>query len=322
MRPLISILIPVYNVQQYLAGCLESVCTQSYRNLEIILVDDGSTDGSKDVYEAYAQKDTRIRIIKQKNSGVAAARTAALGAASGEYLMYVDSDDSISENAVELMLARIQRDNSDLVIARHIHVFPDMVLQQESKTVIPQGTYSKDQILNFFGEGQKFTMAMWGKLFSRAVLEGIVFPPLRFGEDCWVFPEYISRCNTVSVMDDIVYNYYVRSGSITQTRQDAIRLDALKGDLHTIKFFIESGFMNSAKKRFSYAMGNVVLIRRKKYAREVIREALDAPTLSRIRRGQPLKVKLKWLSMYVPIIYPVGRAFLRTCSWLRGNKRN
>lgn len=285
MRPLISILIPVYNAQQYLAGCLESVCTQSYRNLEIILVDDGSTDGSKDVYEAYAQKDTRIRIIKQKNSGVAAARTAALGAASGEYLMYVDSDDSISENAVELMLARIQRDNSDLVIARHIRIFPDITLPQDPNTIIPEGTYSRGQILVFFGLGKTFIMGMTGKLFACAILEGVTFPNLGCGEDCWVFSTYINRCRQVSVVDCAIYNYYMRTGSITHTLNDATHLDSLKGDLHTIKFFIESGFINSAKKWFSYAMGNVVLIRRKKYAREVIREALDAPTLSRIRRG-------------------------------------
>ena len=111
----ISVIVPVYNVEPYLIECLESIINQTYRDLEIILIDDGSTDKSGDICEEYAKKDDRIIVIHQSNQGSASAKNAGLRKASGEYLAFVDSDDFLQEDAYEFMVRQLEEYHADII---------------------------------------------------------------------------------------------------------------------------------------------------------------------------------------------------------------
>ena len=121
-QPLVSIIVPVYNAEQSLPRCLDSICAQTYQNLEIILVDDGSTDDSLTVCRQFAYRDDRIRVLSQTNSGVSAARNNAMETATGKYIQFVDSDDWIDENMTFLLVQRAEREQADFIISHYCRV--------------------------------------------------------------------------------------------------------------------------------------------------------------------------------------------------------
>ena len=122
MEPLISIIVPVYRVEQYLPKCLDSIMTQTYRNLEIILVDDGSPDRCGEICEAYVRKDNRILVVHQENAGLSAARNIGLEIFHGEYLMFVDSDDYLHQDAIRILYERMIADESDIAVGNAVCV--------------------------------------------------------------------------------------------------------------------------------------------------------------------------------------------------------
>ena len=125
MFALVSVIIPVYKVEKYLDRCVESIVNQTYKNLEIILVDDGSPDNCPRICDAWAEKDDRIKVIHKENAGMGMARNSGLETATGEYLMFVDSDDYLSENAVEVLYERMVVDGSDMAVGKHADVYDD-----------------------------------------------------------------------------------------------------------------------------------------------------------------------------------------------------
>ena len=127
-EPLISVIVPVYNVEKYLRTCVDSILVQSYSALEVILIDDGSTDGSPQICDQYAQQDPRIQVIHQKNAGLSAARNAGIDICRGEYLTFIDSDDFIHERFVELLLNACLSNNADIAVGDLERVPEDSVL--------------------------------------------------------------------------------------------------------------------------------------------------------------------------------------------------
>ena len=115
-KKLISVIIPIYNTEQYLKECLDSVCSQSYKDIEIICINDGSTDNSEEITRSYAQQDKRIKLISQKNQGLSITRNNGVSQAQGEYLFFLDSDDTIEQNAIETLYNRAERTQADIVI--------------------------------------------------------------------------------------------------------------------------------------------------------------------------------------------------------------
>ncbi|MDE6870705.1 MAG: glycosyltransferase [Bacteroidales bacterium] len=209
---MLSIIVPVYNVESYLHRCVDSLLGQSYKDIEIILVDDGSTDKSPAICDWYAANDPRVKVIHKENEGQSAARNDALGIAEGEYIGFVDSDDWVEVNYCEVLVSIIE--NSDLAICSH------RILTEENK--ITDKLYGKG-IVRKLDENAlwqeifcKLNNAVWNKLYRKDLIQGISFPLGIFhGEDLLFNLEYINRCKTAAITDLQLYNYYKRANSVT-----------------------------------------------------------------------------------------------------------
>jgi glycosyltransferase involved in cell wall biosynthesis len=211
----ISIIVPVYNAEDYLFRCLDSILDQSLTSYEVILVDDGSTDSSPLICDRYSATDPRFRTIHKPNGGVSSARNAGISLAKGEYLMFVDSDDSLLPDALELMLDGIA--GEDIVIGGYTAFVSGIV----SKHVHPKQTrsYRGSDISSFFENNIRHNCEMldapWAKLFKRKTVGELRFcEDLSYAEDKLFVFTFLSMCTSVHTCDVPVYGYHLRAGSL------------------------------------------------------------------------------------------------------------
>ena len=305
VEPLISIIIPAYNVSDYLPRCLDSVLIQSYTDFEVIIIDDGSTDNTPQICDEYAERDKRVRVLHKENEGVAAARNAGLDMVVGEYIMFVDADDWIHEDALRIMYDRIVADHSDLAIGRHVDVFSDGAVSDLPYKWIQDDVLTPSKIFEMIGKNKRFATALWGKLYKREIIIDIRVPNLRSGEDTWVFPQIIANCKTISVVNCVVYFYFVRANSITHTMNQAVYRDAVCSHLRMTCFLLHNGYVSSAEKHFEGSISYAVKMQDKRSGRDVFLCFLSKEEIKKLLIRQSIKTKIKWLAMYLPFIYNV-----------------
>lgn len=226
MDSLISIVVPIYNVEPYLPRCVDSLLGQTYTNLEIILVDDGSPDNCPKICDEYVKKDNRIKVIHKKNGGLSDARNAGMQVATGEYISFIDSDDWIRPEMIEDMYNRMIEDNSDLVSSGVIWV-------DENGAEIRTATVSKNCVLNteqamseLINDG-KIKQYVWNKLYKTDLIKDIQFDKGKYHEDVFWSYKVIGGAERVSIDKNSYYFYVQRSGSIMGEKYSAKRLDAL-----------------------------------------------------------------------------------------------
>lgn len=216
-NPLISVIIPVYNVGNYLIHTINSAINQTYRNLEIILVDDGSTDRSGDICEDYANKDSRIRVIHQDNAGLSAARNAGVHDSSGEYVTFLDGDDLLASEAIKILLDAALKYGADVVTSSYRRVRP-------SEAFYAAGT---DREFNIMTAGEaleaicfphELSVSSCGKLYRASHTKESAFPHGKTFEDVATIPMIIARAEIVAVGQAELYGYVARPGSITGER--------------------------------------------------------------------------------------------------------
>ena len=215
MRKKISIIIPIYNVEKYLKRCIDSIVNQTYKNTEIILVNDGSPDNCGKICDAYAKNDSRIKVIHKENGGLSSARNAALDIASGEYIMFVDSDDWIYENSLEQLNEYIDMDYD-------IINFKFSFVKENSKELIEthngiKDSYECDLITYidklFSGELNFF---IWNKLYKKSLFDEVRFPEGRNYEDLATIYKLYFNAKSIIVTDYTLYYYWLgNSNSIT-----------------------------------------------------------------------------------------------------------
>lgn len=216
--PLISIIVPVYKVEPYLRECLDSIVNQTYRNLEIILVDDGSPDRSGEICDGYAAADKRITVIHQENKGVSAARNAALDIARGDYIQFVDSDDRIEKNTCETVLHIAEEQHADIVVFG----FKVYFLSGETRNVGTGrcGALDKSAMMGRLIDVDIMN-SLLNKLYSRELFNGIRMTKGRIYEDMDIMYKIIHRSCVIHLMDAILYHYCHREGSLTTQRYQA-----------------------------------------------------------------------------------------------------
>lgn len=205
-KELVSIIVPVFNADRYLAECLDSMLSQTYTNLDIVLVDDGSTDASAELCDSYARKDKRITVIHKKNGGVSDARNVALDMVKGDYITFVDADDILSADAVSLLLTTALEFNADISAARvmkFVDTPPVLKPKQDNKTVVFS---SKEALAAMYY--RKIPGYACGKLFSRIIAQGIRFPVgISFGEDTHWVSYAMKKASRIAISDGTVYYY-------------------------------------------------------------------------------------------------------------------
>ena len=235
-KELVSVIIPVYNVEKYLEKCIDSVLNQTYNNIEIILVDDGSTDNCGTICDEYSKKDDRIKVIHKENGGLSDARNAGIEIATGKFLTFIDSDDFIEDNYIELLYNTLEDYNADLSIASHKVIY--------DKTIMDKSTneeFSGDSklILEKILYDDGVDLSAWGKLYKAELFKEVRYPKDRLYEDSATTYKLIDLSNKIAVCSKPVYNYVIREKSITNNTFSEKKLDLITSTKEMTDFIEE-----------------------------------------------------------------------------------
>lgn len=259
--PIVSIIVPIYKVEPYIEKCIGSILSQSFRDFELILVDDGSPDRCGAICDEYAKSDGRIRVIHQSNQGLSAARNAGLVFAKGQWILFVDSDDWIDAGYVEALYEATKKNNVGISISMTRYVSPTGVLSvvgpSEFLLATPSEIYSEYGLL-----------AVWacGKLIQRDLIGDLKFPVGKIQEDEFFTYKVLFKCPKVAIVASASYNYFQRHDSIVGGKWYHERILALDGMKEQRDFFKDNGFVLAHEavtiRLFFWMLGALRTIRR------------------------------------------------------------
>lgn len=241
----VSVIIPVYNVEKYIRRCLDSIISQTYRNLEIIINNDGSTDSSYEICKEYAGKDGRIKLYSQNNKGLSEARNSVLKHVSGDYFLFVDSDDWLVNEAIEKLVGLKEKYNADCVAGGVEKVTRDSTRRSKLKIDITLfcGREFSYKMLRPFG----YFCYAWGRLFDKKVLDYIHFPENYIFEDVFTMPMVIYNLEKVVRTSEPLYCYRFRRTGLSHSRFQRRSTDEMDAYLAVIRFAIEQDDFRLAK---------------------------------------------------------------------------
>ena len=245
----ISIIVPVYNVEKYLKYCVNSILSQTYKNFEIILVDDGSTDSSGKMCDDFASKDNRIKVIHKKNGGLSSARNEALKIASGDYIGFIDSDDCIVPDFYEYLYNLMKKHNADIAQGYFLRIPDDdiesvnSIIEDENKKIdIIEKVLNNEEALDVLYGILEWPyvqeVVVWNKLYKRDVLNNIVFPEKKLHEDEFTTHKILYNIKKIVVSNKYIYGYMQTKNSIMRKEISLKRVeDNLEASLSAIEFF-------------------------------------------------------------------------------------
>lgn len=246
--PMVSVIIPIYNVEAYLRECIDSVVNQTYPNLEIILVDDGSPDNCGAICDEYAQADPRIKVVHQPNLGVAAARNTGLDQVTGEFVSFIDSDDFIASNMIEIMVSRLIQDNADMVIC-------DVALCYDHSNIWSCDSPLTDRTFTLAEFVEEYLAWQYiipcNKLYRRTLFRGVRYPVGCIHEDNATIHRILGECSTIATIPDKLYFYRQRRGSITHSGLSIKHADSLTAFADQVCYASEKGWHKMAGKTAS-----------------------------------------------------------------------
>ncbi len=234
-KPLVSVIVAVYNVSRYLDRCVESLLNQSYQNLEIILVDDGSTDPSGLICDAYREQDSRIRVVHKENGGLSSARNAGLALMRGDYVGFVDGDDFVGREMYATLVKAALNHHADIVQTGYRHADEKGRIQDE--IVFKEASYHRrEEMFIAFFETKQIHVGAWSKLYRRFLFENIRFIEGHVFEDYAVLPDLLSVCRKFVTIGGAFYHYVHNPESITRNK---VTLNVVKSrlqvPLHVLK---------------------------------------------------------------------------------------
>ena len=240
MDSLISVIVPIYNVEKYLDRCVNSIINQTYKNLEIILVDDGSPDNCPQMCDDYAKKDSRIRVVHKENGGLSDARNAGMKVATGEYVSFIDSDDYVSLDFYETLLQTMIDNDSDIVECSVVKFYEDNNFDEYSddlKVTNYDTLYALDGLIS----ESPFKQHVWNKLYKSSVALDIPYAVGKLNEDEFWTYQVFGKAKKVTRINQTMYYYFQRGSSIMGNGYNIRRLDALEGKMNR-QAYIEKNF--------------------------------------------------------------------------------
>ena len=251
---LISVIVPIYNVERYLRRCVNSILDQTYQNIEVILVDDGSTDSSSNICDTYKLKDNRIKVIHKENGGLSDARNVGIEYAIGEYIAFIDSDDYIDARYLELLLASLRKNDADMAICNFKNVDEKGHGLYIDQSPICTENLTKDQLIYKYtlSNGYYYVVA-WNKLYKRSVIGDIRFPKGKLHEDEFTCFLFAHNCQKIACIDDFLYFYVRRESGIMGSLSNTVnikQLDRCEAKANRLLFQYEHGLNENINELF------------------------------------------------------------------------
>ena len=235
MDPRISIIVPVYNIAGYVTRCIDSIVTQRYSNIQILVVNDGSSENSLEIIEKKYAANNRIKIINKPNGGLSSARNTGLRLATGDYILFVDGDDWIEENTLEILVETLRKNGgADIVefgyATTNGHDMLKTIRFAESKII------GAKNILSEFFYGTLITDIACNKLFAKKLFDGLQFDEGEIHEDCRIMPKILSKSKEIIIIESVLYFYFQRADSITGERFNDKTLERIKACEHVVEY--------------------------------------------------------------------------------------
>lgn len=212
----VSVVVPIYNVEKYVVQCIDSILKQTYKNIEIILVDDGSTDESAKLCDLCGKRDNRIKVYHKTNGGLSDARNYGINKASGEYIIFIDGDDYVHKEFIKSLVVALENGNADMSICSFSYVGTIDEELSKMKSPIQTEIISSDDFLKnkLFGYNYWYWVVAWNKLYKRNLFDKIRYPLGKQNEDEFVIHEIVSNCNKIACISRPLYYYVQRNTSI------------------------------------------------------------------------------------------------------------
>ncbi len=303
MNSKLSIIIPIYNVEKYLHQCLDSILNQTYDPYEIICINDGSTDNSLTILKEYVQKSEKIKIITQPNKGLSGARNAGIKAAKGEYLFFLDSDDWIEENALQILVEKIT-DKSDLICFNGCRYFEDGRTEEPDAGITENNLTGWEYYNKYALQNRKFHFVCSVlRLYRREFLleNNLFFKEGIYHEDNLFTPIVCYYAKSVQIIPDCLYVYRIREGSISQTLSEKRILDTIKVANDLANFFISK---SNIEKEIVY----------REISGEYFSIFMPEKRKGLAINGKDLKKQINWDNFKAVSIYPRHKRIFRLLS--------
>lgn len=256
---LISVIVPAYNAAIYIEKCVESICNQSYSNIEVILIDDGSTDSSGKICDHYAEKDGRVKVVHKNNGGVSSARNVGIEIATGDFLMFVDSDDSMELNAVAILMDVISNsDDIDFIVSSYFDVYSDN--ERKIKKIVEHDIEIDEQELNSFcSDNYLMFTTPWAKLYKTKIISdnGLRFDEtVKYGEDMIFNMQYLKHTKHIKLINSPIYNYKLIVSGSSQTKYFPDMADFRIRTFEAVKGVVSSDCEGVALKFLATGLGH------------------------------------------------------------------
>ena len=308
--PLLSIIVPVYKVENYLPKCIDSILAQTFTDFELILVEDGSPDNCPALCDAAAAKDARIRVLHQKNGGLSAARNAGLDVARGAWIGFVDSDDYIAPEMYEALYQAVQSTGADLALCDYAAVDEAGAPCLPPYTGLAQRTFTGRELL----KRATNTMAQpaWNKLYRRAVFAQLRYPEGKLNEDLFLIPKICLQIQKAVVVPKALYYYVQRGGSIMNEGKTLRHFDAAEAARQYWECLVENAAYDALANAAKFTMGSVSRVyrqlppalRKEARSREMLRMQFEVVNRTRRYCAVPGGLWLQsWLLRHFPQTY-------------------
>lgn len=305
MKALISVIVPIYKVEKYLERCVDSILAQTYENLEIILVDDGSPDSCGSICDRYAQTDARVRVIHKENAGVGMARNAGLDICTGDFIMFVDSDDYLSIDAVQALYDRISADGSDMAIGKHTDAHEDGRKNGAFCSWMKDDVLTTQELVTATRTSKYLSVAPWGKLYRKHIFKTktIRYGTFRCGEDLMLYPLILDECKQISVVDREIYYYFQRDNSLVHQKSERAKEDELVALINFSKYLWNNNGHDGAVDWYLRSIDRIYDMKDRKRGLSLLKENLDASTEKIFLKRIGLKHRLKRRALHFPALF-------------------
>lgn len=312
----ISVVVPIYNVERYLGQCLDSILSQTFRDFQLILVDDGSTDDCLEICRSYEKRDPRVTVLHQKNAGLSAARNTGIEYATGEYITFIDSDDFVLPDMLEKLYSMCVESQADMSCCGYIRcgaqeTAADISVASADSVV---SVYTHERMKQYLS-GSHIGVTAWGKLYKRTLFANVRYPVGKYHEDVFTTYQLVHLANKVATTNQAGYIYRRNDNSIT-TVFSPKRLDGVEGKLHQAEF-LEQYYPELSGWGYAAVVGSSISCLRQMEQCEFDNQAMQTQLIDYCKKylvpylKGPNNLKAKCLVLMICMNYGIGKQLFR-----------